>query len=189
MRSAFVMAALALTSAQAAVQNSSPPRPVYRCRPSVRAPMSFGTPRSVFLVALLALTLAVPATSARAQSDDDRYDIMRPEKPLAKKPPPVDKHKVRRGSSSPVYPTPLPPPLHYNPQPSQSVVTHPAPVPPPLYVPQTGQTLPNLPAVAPSGPKGTESYQDRAVRCAHQAGVYGQAAGDRNSYIGSCISQ
>ena len=36
---------------------------------------------------------------------------------------------------------------------------------------------------------GVETYQDRAARCAHQAGVYGQAAGDRNAYIGSCINQ
>ena len=62
-------------------------------------------------------------------------------------------------------------------------------VPPPLYVPQTGQVLPNLPAISGAGPGGRETSQDRAVRCAHQAGVYGQAAGDRNAYVGSCINQ
>ena len=62
-------------------------------------------------------------------------------------------------------------------------------VPPPLYVPQTGRTLPNLPNPAPSGPQGRETYQDRAARCAHQAGVYGAAAGERSSYINSCINQ
>jgi hypothetical protein len=51
-------------------------------------------------------------------------------------------------------------------------------------VPQTGRTLPNLPP-----PTGTEMSQDRAARCAHQAGVYGQAAGDRTSYINTCINQ
>ncbi|HEY4973346.1 MAG TPA: hypothetical protein VII41_07035, partial [Steroidobacteraceae bacterium] len=61
--------------------------------------------------------------------------------------------------------------------------------PPPLVLPQTGQVIPNLPVVAPSGPNGTETSQDRAARCAHQAGVYGQAAGDRTSYIGTCINQ
>jgi hypothetical protein len=40
-----------------------------------------------------------------------------------------------------------------------------------------------------SGPRGTETFQDRASRCAHQAGVYGQAAGDRNAYVGTCINQ
>jgi len=56
-------------------------------------------------------------------------------------------------------------------------------------VPQAGRLLPNLPALAPSGPNGSETSQDRAARCAHQAGVYGQAAGDRGAYIGSCINQ
>jgi len=151
--------------------------------------MNVMAPRGVFLVALLALTFGAPACAAQAQSDDERYDIMAPEKPAAKKPPPKHKQKVRHGSSSPVYPTPLPPPLHYNPQPVPSVTAHPAEVPPSLFVPQTGRTLPNLPTVAPSGPNGTETYQDRALRCAHQAGVYGQAAGERSSYINGCINQ
>ena len=114
---------------------------------------------------------------------------MVPEKSPVKKPPPMQRLKTRHGSSSPVYPTPLPPPLHYIPPPTQSVVTPQPTVPPPLYVPQTGRLLQNLPTVAPSGPNGSETSQDRAVRCAHQAGVYGQAAGDRNAYIGSCINQ
>jgi hypothetical protein len=40
-----------------------------------------------------------------------------------------------------------------------------------------------------SRPGGVETYQDRAARCAHQAGVFGQAAGDRNVYVDSCINQ
>jgi len=36
---------------------------------------------------------------------------------------------------------------------------------------------------------GVETYQDRAARCAHQAGVFGQAVGDRNAYVDSCINQ
>ena len=50
-----------------------------------------------------------------------------------------------------------------------------------FIVPQTGRTLPNLPSVSGAGPNGAETSQDRAARCAHQAGVYGQAAGDRNA--------
>jgi hypothetical protein len=62
--------------------------------------------------------------------------------------------------------------------------------PPPIYVPPTGRALPNLPTVSGSGPGGSETYQDRAVRCAHQAGAYGTAAtGNRTAYIGSCINQ
>ena len=137
------------------------------------------------LIIALVLTLAVPALAA--EPGGGTIDIMRPEQvsPVKEK-----IRKVRRGSSSPVYPTPLPPPLRYNPPPSESVITQPATVPPPLYVPQTGRTLQNLPTVAPSGPKGTESSQDRAIRCTHQAGAYGPGAtGDRNAYIGSCINQ
>jgi hypothetical protein len=60
-------------------------------------------------------------------------------------------------------------------------------VPPPIAVPETGRVLPNLPAAPGSG--GIESGQDRAARCAHQAGVYGPAAGDRGTYIRTCINQ
>jgi len=61
--------------------------------------------------------------------------------------------------------------------------------PPPIIVPETGVALPNLRTISPSGPGGRETYQDRAVRCAHQAGAYGANAGDRNTYIGTCINQ
>jgi len=120
--------------------------------------------------AIIALALAVPAL---AQSDDDsRYNIMAPEPWL----PP--KYKSPRGSTEHVV---IPPPANV---PQRQPVT-----PPPLVVPQTGQVLPNLPTIAPSGLQGQETYQDRAARCAHQAGVYGPSAGDRNAYINSCVNQ
>jgi hypothetical protein len=62
-------------------------------------------------------------------------------------------------------------------------------VPPPMYVPQTGQTLPNLQTASGSGRGGAETYQDRAVRCAHQASAYGSRAGDPDAYVGACINQ
>jgi hypothetical protein len=124
---------------------------------------------------LLAMMLCVMVMPAHAQSDDERYTIMKPEKP---EPWLAPKYKSPRGTPEHVViPQPVPPP-----QPR-------AAVPPPLYVPQTGQTLPNLPTVSGSGPGGRETSQDRAARCAHQAGVYGMAAGDRNAYIGGCINQ
>ena len=125
------------------------------------------------LIVLITLTALVSAAPGRAQSDDDaRYNIMTPEPWL----PP--KYKSPRGSTEHVaIPQPAP------------ALPPPATVPPPLYVPQTGRLLPNLPAATPSGPNGSETSQDRAARCAHQAGVYGQAAGDRGAYIGSCINQ
>jgi hypothetical protein len=129
--------------------------------------------RRFSLITLLVLAALTPALPARAQSDDDnRYNIMRPEPWL----PP--KYKSPRGSKEHVtIPQPARPP------------TPPAAVPPPLYVPQTGRALPNLPNPAPSGPRGQETFQDRAARCAHQAGVYGQAAGNTSVYINSCINQ
>jgi hypothetical protein len=125
---------------------------------------------------LLALTVLLPAVPAYAQSDEERYTIMRPEKP---EPWLAPKYKSPRGTRQHVV------------IPQPSTVPQPrAVVPPPLFVPQTGQSLPNLPAATGAGPRGRETSQDRAVRCAHQAGVYGPAAtGDRNSYIGSCINQ
>jgi hypothetical protein len=130
-------------------------------------------PRCLPLTVLLALTLMASALPVRAQSDDDRYTIMRPEPWL----PP--KYQSPRGTRQHVVPI----------RPGRAARPPVATTPPSLYVPQTGQVLPNLPTVSPSGPRGTETYQDRAARCAHQAGVYGAMAGDRNAYIGSCINQ
>jgi hypothetical protein len=137
-----------------------------------------------FKAAIVSVIVAGVALPAHAQSSVDDYSIMQPE-PQALPP----KHKTRRGSSNPVYPTPLP-----RPQAPAAVPRIPEPLPPrartppPIFVPQTGQTLPNLPMPG-SGRGGTETYQDRALRCAHQAGVYGQAAGDRNTYVGSGVNQ
>jgi len=131
--------------------------------------------RGYRLIALLALTLAGSALPAHTQSDDERYNIMRPEKP---EPWLAPKYKSPRGTHQHVV----------IPQRSPAQQKRTA-VPPPMFVPQTGRVLPNLPAISGSGPGGTETYQDRAARCAHQAGVYGQAAGDRNAYVGSCINQ
>jgi hypothetical protein len=50
----------------------------------------------------------------------------------------------------------------------------------------TGRTFQNLPTLSGSGPGGTETFQDRAARCAHQAGVYGQAT--TGSYMGACVN-
>jgi hypothetical protein len=40
-----------------------------------------------------------------------------------------------------------------------------------------------------AGPGGAETGQDRALRCGHQAGVYGEQAGNREAYVGGCINQ
>jgi len=168
--------------------------------------------RNIWPALLVALAALAVTPGVRAQSDNFPYSIMRPEpgSPEARKPkapkekpaPETNKKaepdtakvqpKPRRhiGSSSPVYPTSLPPPLHYNPPPVETVTPAPHVVPPAMAVPQTGMVLPNLPAVGGAGPGGSETSQDRAVRCAHQAGLYGPAqTGDRNAYVGGCINQ
>jgi len=72
--------------------------------------------------------------------------------------------------------------------PKSKIVSPPnAAVPPSLFVPQTGQTFQNLPTLSGSGLGGAETFQDPAARCAHQAGVYGQAT--TGSYMGACVNQ
>lgn len=131
------------------------------------------------LVVLTAFAAAPPC--AHAASDSDPYTIMVPEKgsrPSAPEPWLAPKYKSPRGTPQHVV-TPTPPRV---PRPR-------AVVPPSINVPETGRTLQNLPAPVGAGPGGAETLQDRALRCAHQAGVYGQAAGNRNAYIGGCINQ
>lgn len=142
--------------------------------------------RASLLLSMLVLAIA-SATSAFAQGGSgysimqDNYSIMVPEKgykPSKPEPWLAPKYKSPRGTVKHV----VIPRSTTVPQPN--VVT-----PPPMYVPETGRTLPNLPTVSGSGRGGAETFQDRSARCAHQAGVYGSAAGDRNSYVGSCINQ
>ena len=129
--------------------------------------------RPVCLVAFLILTAFAPSV-LHAQANDG-LSIMQPE--------PYQPGVVAPYRSPPelnrMQPTPRMP----------SLPQRPAAPPPPIAVPQTGAVLPNMPTISGSGPGGAETAQDRAVRCAHQAGAYGAAAGDRNAYIGSCVTQ
>jgi hypothetical protein len=141
---------------------------------------------SLFLSVLV--LAGVPAGPSFAQSGNgysimqDDYSIMVPEKgsrPSKPEPWLAPKYKSPGSTSKRVV---IPP--------STNVPQLQAVTPPPLYVPETGRTLPNLPTISGSGRGGAETYQDRAARCAHQAGVYGSTAtGNRNAYVGSCINQ
>jgi hypothetical protein len=139
---------------------------------------------SIIVVLLLSTPLAAPARAQTGGNYDimrDDYSIMVPEKGSRRDQPEpwlAPKYKSPRGTVKHV----TIPKSRVAPFPS-------ATVPPPIFVPQTGRVLPNLPTVPGAGPGGSETFQDRAVRCSHQAGVYGQAAGDRNTYVGSCINQ
>jgi len=134
----------------------------------------------MIVLVVLAVVSAAPAYGYDIMSDD--YSIMVPEKgarPKLPEPWLAPKYKSPRGTVKHVT------------IPKSRIVTPPVTQVPqtPIIVPQTGRALPNLPSISGSGPGGAETSQDRAVRCAHQAGVYGQAAGDRGTYIGTCINQ
>ena len=122
---------------------------------------------------IIALTLLAPGL-AHAQ-----YDIMRPELGRAEELPTPwlpPKYKSPRGSHNRVEPGPQHKPRHVDPR-----------TPPPLYVPQTGQVVPQSPVISPSGPHGTETFQDRATRCVGQSSAPG--AGNPGAYVGTCVSQ
>ena len=132
----------------------------------------------------IAIVLSViSAAPAHAQNSimGDNYSIMVPEKgykPSQPEPWLAPKYKSPRGTVKHVK------------LPKSTVVPMPnAQVPPDLYVPQTGRVMPNLPTVSGSGRGGAETFQDRAARCAHQAGVFGQPGSDRGSYMGACVNQ
>jgi hypothetical protein len=132
--------------------------------------------RRVFAMVVTAALLA-PAM-AHAQSNGD-YNIMAPEPghpeelPTPWLPP---KYKSPRGSHNRVVPVPQRRGHYVQP------VT-----PPPLVVPQTGQVVPQQPIIAPSGPHGTETFQDRATRCVGQSSMPG--AGNPGAYVGTCVNQ
>jgi hypothetical protein len=151
------------------------------------------------LTFMLAVALAAPAWAIEPAEDSGTISIMKPEpgvKPAKHKRKPASEGEVmqpkgfgvkqnsRRGSSNPVYPAPLPGPQAPAPVPRIEQPSHRAAVPPSYTAPGTGRTLPNL----PSGPD--ETMQDKSVRCAHQAGVYGpNLTGNPNAYVGGCIIQ
>lgn len=134
---------------------------------------------------VLAIAHAAPALAQSGSGYSimqDDFNIMVPEKgykPSRPEPWLAPKYKSPRGTvKKAVIPR------------SKTVPQPYAATPPPITVPQTGRTLPNFPTISGSGPGGAETFQDRAARCAHQAGVYGTTAtGDRNAYVGTCVNQ
>ena len=136
----------------------------------------------VILSTAAALAGVLFAPHAQARGGDimgDDYSIMTPEKgSTAQKSEPwlAPTYKSPRGTVKSVI------------IPRSRIVTPPsANIPPSVIVPQTGQTFQNLPTLPGSGPGGAETFQDRAARCDHEAGVAGQAT--TGSVIGSCINQ
>jgi hypothetical protein len=153
---------------------------------------------SMMMVIVLSAALATPATAAQTRNIlGDNYSIMVPEKGSKPKQKvsnqKVSKQKVSNQKvSKREQPKPRFAPKYKSPSGTEQQVNIPRAktVNPPrasgsgsVYVPQTGQTFQNLPTPG----RGTETSQDRATRCTHQAGVYGQTGGARGSYMGSCL--
>jgi hypothetical protein len=100
------------------------------------------------------------------------------EKPLAARPPRTSSYAVR-GSSGSVLPTPLPKTQLILPEGGSAPIIHTGPQ-------EQGPTvLPGMNPI-PNLPHGTETFQDRASRCAQQQGLYGVPATATGIYMHSC---
>jgi hypothetical protein len=126
----------------------------------------------ILLGSVLALSAGADSALARDRLGDS-YSIMAPEPWLA------PRHQSPRGiprEPNAARPRPVPQPTPR--------VARPAP---PVVLPN-GQVIPNLPPVnqgiVPGG--GRETFGDRALRCSHQAGVYGVPGDQRSVYMHSC---
>jgi hypothetical protein len=139
---------------------------------------------SMIMLIVLAAALATPALAQTGNILGDDYQIMVPEK------------GSKRQVSKPEQPEPWLAPKYKSPRgtaqkvriPKSKIVRPPSATDPGyVYVPQTGRTFQNLPSLPGSGPGGAQTFQDRAIRCTHQAGVYGQVGANRGSYMGGCL--
>ena len=133
-------------------------------------------------LALFAAALLAPALT-HAQNKPTGWVVMKPE--------PGRPQEVPQPWITPTYKSPRDSRQHVKAAPHKGEAEAPriSTPPPPMYVPQTGQVLPNQPTLSPSGPRGTETLQDKATRCVHQAGIYGLRAGDSAAYVGACVNQ
>jgi hypothetical protein len=157
-----------------------------------------------FVAALLAMTMSATAQARDIEMGGDSnypYSIMAPEpgtgqhrgaaparsrqlkspgaeKPLAARPPRTSSYAVR-GSSGVVLPTPLPKTQLIPPEGGSAPIIRAAPQ-------EQGPTvLPGMNPI-PNLPHGTETFQDRASRCAQQQALYGVPASATGLYMHTC---
>jgi hypothetical protein len=134
---------------------------------------------SMIMLIFLSAALVTPAVAQTGNILGDDYSIMVPEKGSKRDVPEpwlAPKYKSPRGTVDQVR------------IPKAKTVRPPRATDPGyVYVPQTGRTFQNLPSLPGSGRGSAETSQDRAIRCTHQAGVYGQVGANRGSYMGSCL--
>jgi hypothetical protein len=153
--------------------------------------------------AFFALLAAVPAPAAAQGYDGYPYSIMTPERglsahrhghaaihrphsrvshelvtPLARRYPSRNAVAVR-GSSGSVLPTPLPRTPLIPPEGGGMPAIHALPQ-------EQGPTIiPGLNPI-PNLPHGSETFQDRAARCAHQGALYGVPNSANSQYMNAC---
>jgi hypothetical protein len=139
------------------------------------AKMSITRKLSMIILICLSTALATPSAAQSGNILSDDYSIMVPEKGSKRSQPEpwlAPKYKSPRGTVKHAH------------VPKSRIVSPPSgTVSSSVYVPQTGRTFQNLPTVG----RGIETSQDRAIRCSHQAGVYGQAGANRGTYMGACF--
>ena len=143
--------------------------------------------RTPCLFAAVAIAVGCSAPSALGQSLGRSYDIIAPEPWL----PP--RHRSIATPRNPSKPAGIP---DYNRIRNKNPIPHAERIPKsvPLAIPQPQAptvvpglgSIPNLPPLRGLG--ATESFNDRAARCAHQAGVFGVPAGQTGVYIRSCAN-
>ena len=133
---------------------------------------------SVIMLIFLSAALATPTFAQTGSILSDNYNIMVPEKGSKRQ---VSKREQPEPWLAPKYKSGTVKHVHV---PKSRIVSPPSgQIPSSVYVPQTGRTFQNLPTVG----RGIETSQDRAIRCSHQAGVYGQAGANRGTYMGACF--
>jgi hypothetical protein len=135
-----------------------------------------GTVCSGLAALLLSAGLAIPAAQAQNRNQGYPYSIMAPEPGTFPGVIPP-----RRSMAHPLTPSKLP----------RRQVTRPTVIPqaaPPIVVPGVAQPIPNLQPVprgsVPGG--GTETFNDRAIRCSQQSSMFNVPTGSVGSYMHSC---
>ena len=150
------------------------------------------------LTPLVILFLSAPHHAAAQGYPGYPYTIMTPERGALPTPNRMDRQTARvpraragehqgrriavaRGSSGSVLPTPLPRTALIPPEGGAMAAVHIAPREQgPTVVPGLANPVPNL-------PHGTETFQDRASRCAMQQGLYNVPGTMSTQYMGACV--
>ncbi len=123
----------------------------------------------------------VPTPHHRGKVSDQKRHVTVPHPPPFPEKHPYKNLSVVRGSSGSVLPTPLPRTELIPPE-GRGRLTLPA-----LPQQQGPSVVPGVANPVPNLPHDTETFQDRASRCAFQSGLYNVPGTARSQYIGGCV--